>query len=146
MAEEAAAAVAQPREPGLVSLFLPPLRPLPSATAAAMSTKYAVVSLPLGGFDSSSRDDAVSALSATIAPDNGTVTLFNVPDFKIGTLDALVQQADDLAKLEATCQAVVAKVGDSLRQVLNNDEERIASYKMVNDSQCCAPAGTPTRR
>ena len=108
-----------------------------------MSSKYAVVSLPLGGFDSSNRDDAVSALSATVSSDNGTVTPFNVPDFKIGTLDALVQQADDLAKLEATCQAVVAKVGDSLRQVLNNDEERIASYKMVNDSQCCVPLAHP---
>ncbi|PHH91741.1 hypothetical protein CDD83_10445 [Cordyceps sp. RAO-2017] len=98
-----------------------------------MATKYALVSLPLGAFDSSDRDDAISALSATVSSDNGTVVPFQIPDFKIGTLDALVQQADDLAKLEATCQAVVAKVGDSLRQVLNNDEDRIASYKMVND-------------
>jgi V-type H+-transporting ATPase subunit C len=59
---------------------------------------------------------------------------FGIPDFKIGTLDLLVQQADDLAKLEGACQAVVAKVADSLRTVLNNDEDRMASYKMVNDS------------
>ncbi|XP_044714795.1 v-ATPase subunit C domain-containing protein [Hirsutella rhossiliensis] len=79
-----------------------------------MSTKYALLSLPLGVFDSSDRDDAIAALSATVSPDNGS-------------------QADDLAKLEASCQAVVAKVGDSLRQLLNNDEERLTSYKMVND-------------
>ncbi len=101
-----------------------------------MSTKYALVSLPLNAFDSSDRSDAISSLSATISSDNGAVTPFGIPDFKIGTLDALVQQADELAKLEASCQAVVAKVGDSLRQVLNNDEERLASYKMVNDSRC----------
>lgn len=99
-----------------------------------MPTKYALVSLPLGAFDSD-KDDAISALSATVSPDNGSVLPFNVPDFKIGTLDALVQQADDLAKLENTAEAVVAKVADSLRNILNGDEDRLASYKMVNDSQ-----------
>jgi V-type H+-transporting ATPase subunit C len=59
---------------------------------------------------------------------------FNIPNFKIGTLDALVQQADDLTKLEATCEAVVAKVSDSLRSILGADEDRVAQYKMVNDS------------
>jgi V-type H+-transporting ATPase subunit C len=100
-----------------------------------MTTKYALVSLPLSGFDSSDRDDALSSLKATVSTDNGTVLPFNIPDFKIGTLDGLVQQADDLAKLEANCQNVVAKVADSLRSVLSNDEDRLAQYKMVNDSQ-----------
>lgn len=99
-----------------------------------MSTRYALVSLPLAVFDSSVRDDAISSLSATIA-DNGTVLPFQIPSFKIGTLDGLVQQADDLTKIGAACEAVVAKVADSLRSVLNNDEERMASYRMVNDSQ-----------
>lgn len=100
-----------------------------------MPTKYALVSLPLGAFDSSDRDDAISGLSATVSSDNGTVVPFNVPEFKIGTLDALVQQADELAKLEANAKGVVAKVSDSLRQVLNGDDERLSQYKMVNDSQ-----------
>ncbi|KAH8735422.1 V-ATPase subunit C [Ilyonectria robusta] len=98
-----------------------------------MSTRYALLSLPLGTFDSSDRSGAISTLSATVSPDNGTVVPFNVPDFKIGTLDGLVQQADDLTKLEASCQAVVAKVADSLRTVLDGDDDRIAQYKMVND-------------
>jgi V-type H+-transporting ATPase subunit C len=99
------------------------------------STKYAVISLPLGAFDSSDKDDAVSSLKSTVSADNGTVLPFNVPDFKIGTLDGLVQQADDLAKLEQNCEAVVAKVADSLRSVLDSDPDRLAQYKMVNDSQ-----------
>jgi V-type H+-transporting ATPase subunit C len=70
-----------------------------------------------------------------VPADNGTVLPFNIPDFKIGTLDALVQQADDLAKLEQNCEAVVAKVADSLRSVLDSDPDRLAQYKMVNDSQ-----------
>ncbi|KAL6357709.1 hypothetical protein LRP88_07882 [Fusarium phalaenopsidis] len=100
-----------------------------------MSTKYALLSLPLGVFDSSDREEAISSLRGTISSDNGSVLPFSIPDFKIGTLDALVQQADDLAKLEASCQAVVAKVGDSLKNVLEGDEDRIAQYKMVNDSE-----------
>ncbi|GFP58139.1 V-type proton ATPase subunit C [Trichoderma asperellum] len=96
-------------------------------------SKYALISLPQSAFDSGDRDEAISSLSATITSDNGTVLPFAIPDFKIGTLDLLVQQADDLAKLDAACQSVVAKVADSLRTVLNNDEDRMASYKMVND-------------
>lgn len=98
-------------------------------------SRYALISLPQSAFDSGDRDEAISSLSATITSDNGTVLPFSIPDFKIGTLDLLVQQADDLAKLDAACQSVVAKVADSLRTVLNNDEDRMASYKMVNDSQ-----------
>ncbi|KXH51960.1 V-ATPase subunit C [Colletotrichum salicis] len=98
-----------------------------------MSTRYALVSLPLGIFDSGDKDDAISALSATISAENGSVRPFNIPDFKIGTLDALVQQADDLAKLESTCEAVVAKVADSLKSILDGDEDKISQQKMVND-------------
>jgi V-type H+-transporting ATPase subunit C len=99
-----------------------------------MTTKYALLSLPLGSFDSNDKQSAVDSLGSTISSDNGTVVPFNIPDFKIGTLDALVQQADELAKLEASCQAVASKVADSLRSVLDGDEDRIAQYKMVNDS------------
>jgi V-type H+-transporting ATPase subunit C len=106
-----------------------------------MSTKYAVVSLPIGAFDTNDKEDAISALKAHISSDNGTVLPFKVPDFKIGTLDALVQQADDLAKLESTAEAVVAKVGESLKTILGGDEDRLVSYKMVNDSECCCVAG-----
>jgi V-type H+-transporting ATPase subunit C len=98
-----------------------------------MSTKYALLSLPLSGFDSSDREDALSTLKGTISSDSGTVMPFNIPEFKIGTLDALVQQADELAKLESNCEAVVNKVAESLRSVLSNDEDRLAQYKMVND-------------
>lgn len=105
-------------------------------------TQYALLSLPLGVFDSGDKDDAISSLSATVSADNGSVLPFSIPDFKIGTLDALVQQADDLTKLEATCQNVVAKVADSLRSVLGNDEDRIAQYKMVNDSESLWRHGT----
>ncbi|KAH8662920.1 vacuolar ATP synthase-like protein subunit C 1 [Tricladium varicosporioides] len=96
-------------------------------------TKYMLVSLPTSISPSNDKDEALAALRSTITNDNGAVLPFKIPEFKIGTLDALVQQADDLAKLENACQGVVAKVGDSLRSLLEGDEEKIAQQKTVND-------------
>ncbi|RDW71971.1 V-type proton ATPase subunit C [Coleophoma crateriformis] len=96
-------------------------------------TKYMLVSLPTSIAPSGDKDEALAALRSTVSTDNGTVLPFKVPDFKIGTLDALVQQADDLAKLESSCEGVVAKIGDSLKSLLEGDEDKIAQQKTVND-------------
>lgn len=98
---------------------------------------YFLVSLPTSISQSNDRDEALTALRSTVTTDFGTTTPFNIPAFKIGTLDALVQQADDLAKLENGCQAVVGKVADSLRGILEGDEDKIAEQKNVNDSKSC---------
>ena len=74
------------------------------------------------------------ALRAAVTTDSGTTYPFAIPTFKIGTLDALVQQADDLAKLDTACEGVVNKVGDSLRSILDGDEDKIAQQKTINDS------------
>ncbi|KAK0730556.1 hypothetical protein B0H67DRAFT_474339 [Lasiosphaeris hirsuta] len=93
------------------------------------ATQYILVSLPLRIFD----DDPITALSTTIGRDNGEILPFAIPSFKIGTLDGLVQHADDLAKLNAGCESVVAKVADSLKSILDGDEDKAAQQKMVND-------------
>lgn len=100
----------------------------------AAQTKYMLVSLPTSISPSGDHDEALTAIRSTVTTDNGTVTPFKLPPFKIGTLDALVQQADDLAKLDSACEGVVAKVGDSLKGILEGDEEKIAQQKTVNDS------------
>lgn len=92
-----------------------------------------LVSLPSSISPSGDKKEALEAIKATIGSE-GQLATFKIPEFKIGTLDALVQQADDLAKLEGVCEAVVAKVGDSLRSLLEGDEEKIAQQKTVNDS------------
>ena len=97
-------------------------------------TKYLLVSLPSSVSPSNSKDEALNALESTVFASDVSVQPFKIPEFKIGTLDALVQQADDLAKLESSCEAVVAKVGDSLRSLLEGDEDKIAQQKTVNDS------------
>jgi V-type H+-transporting ATPase subunit C len=100
-------------------------------------TTFLLVSLPTSITPTHDKEDALAALRRTIAGD-GTTYPFNIPTFKIGTLDALVQQADDLAKLEQSCEAVVAKVADSLKTILDGDEEKIAQQKTINDSAFAA--------
>jgi V-type H+-transporting ATPase subunit C len=96
-------------------------------------TKYLLVSLPTSISPSSHADEALTALRSTVTNDVGSTYSFAIPEFKIGTLDALVQQADDLAKLESACHGVVAKVGDSLRTILDGDEDKVQQQKTIND-------------
>lgn len=99
------------------------------------AAKYLLVSLPTSISLANEQDEALTALRSAVSTDNGTTYPFAVPVFKIGTLDALVQQADELTKLSADCEAVVAKVGDSLASILEGDADKIAQQKNVNDSQ-----------
>jgi len=96
-------------------------------------SKYLLVSLPTSIAPSSHRDEALTALRATVTNDVGATHPFAIPEFKIGTLDALVQQADDLAKLENAAHGVVNKVGDSLRAILDGDEAKVQQQKTIND-------------
>src|ERR1700761_6452711 len=95
---------------------------------------FLLVSLPTSITNSHDKEDALSALQSTISRDNGTTYPFAIPTFKIGTLDALVQQAEDLAKLNVACDVVVNKVADSLRTILDGDEDKIAQQKTINGS------------
>lgn len=97
-------------------------------------SKYLLVSLPTSIAPSNDREEALTALRSTVSNDVGATHPFNLPNFKIGTLDALVQQADDLSKLNSACEQVVNKVGDSLRGILDGDEDKIAQQKTINDS------------
>jgi V-type H+-transporting ATPase subunit C len=96
-------------------------------------TKYLLVSLPTSISPSNHADEALTALRSTVTNDVGSTHPFAIPEFKIGTLDALVQQADDLAKLENACHGVVGKVGDSLRAILDGDEGKVQQQKTIND-------------
>jgi len=95
-------------------------------------TKYLLVSLPTSITPSNDKDEALGALQGTVTSDGGNTYKFPIPEFKIGTLDALVQQADDLSKLNSACEGVVAKVGDSLRAILD-DDDKAQQQKTIND-------------
>jgi V-type H+-transporting ATPase subunit C len=105
------------------------------AKIMSKTTTYLLVSLPNSIASSNTHDEALTALRSAVSTDHGTVYPFAVPEFKIGTLDALVQQADELARLEGICEGLVGKVGDSLRTILEGDEDKISQQRTVNDSQ-----------
>ena len=95
---------------------------------------FFLVSLPTSISQSGNRDEALTALRSAVSTDYGTTYPFSIPNFKIGTLDTLVQEADDLTKLEQGCKGVVDKIVDSLRNILDGDEEKLQEQKVVNDS------------
>lgn len=97
---------------------------------------FLFVSVPNSIVPSSHSSDALAAVQ-TAAGRDGTAFPLTIPEFKIGTLDALVQQADELAKLQNTCENGVNKVGDALKNVLDGDQAKIDSMKVVNDSMFC---------
>jgi len=99
------------------------------------ASQYLLVSLPASVAPSNHHEDALEALQKAAPKDLGTVYNFSIPEFKIGTLDALVQQADELAKLEGSCQVVVGKVGDSLKNILEGDEQKLSEMRRVDDSE-----------
>lgn len=111
-----------------------------------MATKYMLVSLPHSAFGPGDRQSALSSLATITSSENGTAVPFDIPEFKIGTLDALVQQADDLAKLEQACGAVLSKVSDALSSILDGDEQKVMQQKTVNDSEEGSPRSTIIRK
>lgn len=95
-------------------------------------SKYLLVALPTSIDRSNDLSEAFDRLRAVITPDGGTtVSAFPIPEFKIGTLDALVLQADELAKLDANVEGAVAKVSDVLRNIVPGQE---AGHKLVGES------------
>ncbi|KAF8542052.1 hypothetical protein BDD12DRAFT_877157 [Trichophaea hybrida] len=93
-------------------------------------SKYLLVALPASIDRSNDLDEAFNRLKSVITPDVGTVSPFPIPEFKIGTLDALVLQADELAKLDANVEGAVVKVTDVLRNIVPGQE---AGHKLVGD-------------
>jgi V-type H+-transporting ATPase subunit C len=94
---------------------------------------FCLVSLPTSISPSNDSDEALTALRAVVSTDNGTTYPFNLPSFKIGTLDALVQQADDLQKLEQGCKGVVEKVADHYLQTFQWNKVKYRADKPISE-------------
>jgi V-type H+-transporting ATPase subunit C len=104
-----------------------------------MASKFALVSLPSRASGSNDPDNVLASLRSAINQDTATVIPFQIPEFKIGTLDALVQQADELAKLDSAGAVLVSKVNESLQFILDGDEAKIEPQKVVNGSMFVPP-------
>lgn len=95
------------------------------------SQKLLLVALPASITRDQSVGSAFEHLRDVVTPDaSTTIHQFPIPEFKIGTLDALVQQADDLSKLDSTVENAVHKAADVISTLVPGEEAR---YKLVNN-------------
>lgn len=88
--------------------------------------KYLVLSLPAS-------TDAHEWLEKSLNGGKCPINPFKVPEFQVGTLDLLVQESDDLQKLDAQLAGSIAKVVDILSAV-----SELGAARFVN--------GTPVLR
>ncbi|KAH8120634.1 ATPase, V1 complex, subunit C [Phellopilus nigrolimitatus] len=61
------------------------------------------------------------------------ISEFHIPSFKTGTLDLLISLSEDLPKQDAYFTSVVAKIVDTLRNLLNNDPQKLAQHTLVDE-------------
>ncbi|TFK57433.1 ATPase, V1 complex, subunit C [Heliocybe sulcata] len=70
--------------------------------------------------------------SKALPPSN--IAPLTIPSFKTGTLDSLVSLSEDLPKQEAFFTQTVAKIVDTLRNLLNNDSSKLLQHILVNEA------------
>ncbi|KAG0697161.1 ATPase V1 complex subunit C [Suillus ampliporus] len=66
-------------------------------------------------------------------PQSTSVAELGIPSFKTGTLDSLIALSEELPKQDAFFTATVAKIVDTLRNLLNNDPTKLAQHVLVNE-------------
>ena len=97
---------------------------------------YWLISVPLQDHDP---HRMMTELSKTLMKDGGAASsdigLLTLPPLKTGTLDSLITLSDELPKLDASFTGIVAKIVDTLRALLNNDEDALAQHVLVNEQE-----------
>ncbi|KAJ1660362.1 Vacuolar ATP synthase subunit C [Dispira simplex] len=89
---------------------------------------YWLLSLPANG----DRNTAWQKLRNDLATDHTDLCKFSIPEFKIGTLDSLVQLSDELVKTDTAYGAVTLKLVDVLRTLVQGDEQVLQSMATIN--------------
>ncbi|CAN6641150.1 V-type proton ATPase subunit C [Trichomonascus vanleenenianus] len=64
---------------------------------------------------------------------HGDISTFEIPNFKIGTLDNLVQQSEELAKLDNQFHGMVSKAAEIILSIYDGNKSHTAAAKRVKD-------------
>lgn len=95
---------------------------------------YWIISVPLEDGDP---HRMFSELGSKLLSDGGSASndfgQLQFPPLKTGTLESLVSLSEDLPKLDGQYTQIVAKIIDTLRALLNNDESALAQHVLVNE-------------
>ncbi|SCU88789.1 LAME_0E01156g1_1 [Lachancea meyersii CBS 8951] len=99
------------------------------ATALHTASQYVLLSLPLNAQPSSAPDKNVESwLQEELCGGRPFVSEFKIPEFKIGSLDTLVLQSEELVKIDTQIGGSVAKIVEVLG---NMDEAQTNAYKTL---------------
>ncbi|KAI0005481.1 ATPase V1 complex subunit C [Russula compacta] len=93
-----------------------------------------VITVPQDGDSEGLLQELASKLSQqskTFTP--SSIGQLYIPSFKTGTLDSLVVLSEELPKHDINFTATVAKIVETLRNLLNNDPSKLAQHILVND-------------
>ncbi|KAK9474787.1 uncharacterized protein V1510DRAFT_410664 [Dipodascopsis tothii] len=98
-------------------------------------TPYFVVSLPSSVAPSGGVPELTLTkdLAATMQLPADDVSQLLVPHFKIGTLDQLVQQSEEITKMDGQFEGVVARTADILKNIYEGEPAQVAAAKSVLD-------------
>ncbi|KAJ8659640.1 hypothetical protein O0I10_004619 [Lichtheimia ornata] len=93
--------------------------------------KYLFISVPALG----NKQNTFLNIRGKLSEFHALTYAFNVPEFKIGTLDALVLLSDDLAKYDTAFEQTVNKLADILTNLVKSDSTNghVSEYMLVND-------------
>lgn len=95
---------------------------------------YWMISVPMQNNDPHSM---MSTLSRALLRDNVTTSdelgVLTLPPLKTGTLESLVTLSEDLPKYDTQFTQVVAKIVDTLRNLLNNDADALSQHVQINE-------------
>lgn len=99
-----------------------------------MSSLIYLVSLPASaapaGGDPETQLESWYSDNLNISPTD--ISKFSIPVFKIGTLDSLVQQSEELAKLDGQFHGVVAKLSDIIDSIYDGNAAKVAAAKKID--------------
>ncbi|KAK9461695.1 uncharacterized protein V1516DRAFT_711152 [Lipomyces oligophaga] len=96
---------------------------------------YYIVSLPSSVAPSGADPESalIRDLSSTLSlPSSDDVSPFPIPNFKIGTLDQLVQQSDELSKADAQMESAVNRTVDVFKAVYDTKDQVIAAQVVAD--------------
>jgi len=97
------------------------------------SRSYWLIALPTeGGRDKNIVYQEIKSRISSASNNYADVAQFPIPSLKIGTLDALVTQSEELAKLDGVFEGVVNKIADVLKNVLQGQEDKLKEQQKVD--------------
>ena len=99
-----------------------------------MGSELLLISLPhnaapSGGDPQTQLDKWISDNLTVIANE---ISQFDIPSFKIGTLDNLVQQSEELAKLDSQIHSIVSKAADIIGSIYEGADSKTAKAQISN--------------